>query len=153
MWELEYKVESQELMLLNCGAGEDSWESLGCKEIQPVHPKGIQSWLFIGMTDARWKSNTLATWFEELTHWKRCWGWERLKAGEGDDRRWDGGWHHWLDGHDFEQALGVGDGQGSLACCSLWDRKELDATERLNCYTYILVKQSLCCTEEINTAL
>ena len=153
MWELEYKVESQELMLLNCGAGEDSWESLGCKEIQPVHPKGIQSWLFFGRTDARWKSNTLATWCEELTHWKRCWGWERLKAREGDDRRWDGGWHHWLDGHDFEQALGVGDGQGSLACCSLWGRKELDTTERLNYYTYILVKQSLCCTEEINTTL
>ena len=64
---------------------------LDCKEIQPAHPKGNQSWLFTGRTDARWKSNTLATWCEELTHWKRCWCWERLKAGEqGDNRGWDG---------------------------------------------------------------
>ena len=65
---------------------------LDCKEIQPIHPKGIQSWIFIGRTDAwSWNSNTLATWCEELTHWKRPWCWERLKAGgEGDDRGWDG---------------------------------------------------------------
>ena len=62
-------------------------------------------------------SNTLPTWCEELTHWKRSWCWERLKAGgEGDNR----GWHHWLDGHEFEQGPGVGDGQGSLACFSPW---------------------------------
>ena len=126
---------------------------LDCKEIQPAHPKGNQSWLFTGRTDARWKSNTLATWCEELTHWKRCWCWERLKAGgEGDNRREDGGWHHWLDGHDFEQAPGVGDGQGTLACCSLWGHKESDTTERLNWYMYIPVNQSLRCTE-ITTAL
>ena len=65
---------------------------LDCKEIQPVHPKGDQSWVFIGRTDARsWNSNTLATWCEELTHLKRPWCWERLRAGgEGDDRGWDG---------------------------------------------------------------
>ena len=63
-----------------------------CKEIQPVHPKGNQSWIFIGSTEAEaGNSNTLATWWEELTHWKRPWCWERLKAGgEGDDRGWDG---------------------------------------------------------------
>ena len=58
--------------------------------------------------------------------------WERLKAGgEGDE---DGmvGQHHWLDGHEFEQALGIGDGQGTLACCSPWGLKESDTTERLN---------------------
>ena len=60
---------------------------LDCKEIQPVHPKGNQSWIFIGS----WNSNTLATWCEEPTHLKRPWCWERLKAGgEGDDRGWDG---------------------------------------------------------------
>ena len=64
-----------------------------------------------------WNSNTLATWCEELTHWKRSWCWERLKAGGEEDDR---GCHHWLDGHKFEQALGVGDGQGSPACCSPW---------------------------------
>ena len=65
---------------------------LDCKEIQPVHPKGDQSWVFIGRTEAEAETpNTLATWCEELTYWKRLWCWERLKAGgEGDDRGWDG---------------------------------------------------------------
>ena len=65
---------------------------LDCKEIQPVHPKGDQSWVFIGKDWCwRWSSNTLATWCKELTHWKRPWCWERLKAGgEGDNRGWDG---------------------------------------------------------------
>ena len=63
---------------------------LGCKEIQPVNPKGNQSWIFIGRTCWNWNSNTLATWCEELTPWKRRWCWETLKAGgEGDDRGWD----------------------------------------------------------------
>ena len=83
-------------MPLNCGGGD--WtpqrvvSPLDCKEIQPVHPKGNQSWIFIGRTDAEAEnSNTLATWYEELTHWKRPWCWERLKVGgEGDDRGWDG---------------------------------------------------------------
>ena len=62
-----------------------------CKEIQPVHPEGDQSWLFIGRTDAEAETNTLATWFEELTHLKRLLRWERLKAGgEGEDRGQDG---------------------------------------------------------------
>ena len=65
---------------------------LDCKEIQPVHPKGDQSWVFIGRTDWSWNSNTLATSCEELTHWKRPWCWEGLGAGgEQDDRGW-GGW-------------------------------------------------------------
>ena len=65
---------------------------LDCKEIQPVHSKGDQSWVFIGRTDAEApNSNTLATSCEELTYWKRPWCWERLRAGgEGDNRGWDG---------------------------------------------------------------
>ena len=65
---------------------------LGFKEIQPVHPKGNQSWIFIGGTDAEAKApNTLGTWCEKLTHLKRPWCWERLKVGgEGYDRGWDG---------------------------------------------------------------
>ena len=65
---------------------------LDCKEIQPVNPKGNQSWIFIGRTDAEAETPILlATWCEELTHWKRLWCWERLRAGgEGDDRGWDG---------------------------------------------------------------
>ena len=71
------KAECRSLMLLNCGAGEDSWESL-----VNIHWK---DWCW------SWNSNTLATWWEELTHWKRPWCWERLRAGgEGDDRGWDG---------------------------------------------------------------
>ena len=71
---------------------EKSLESpFDCKDIQPVHPKGNQSWIFIGRTWCwSWNSNTLATWCEELTHLKRPCCWERLKAeGEGDDRGWD----------------------------------------------------------------
>ena len=83
------KLSNEKLMLLNHSIGDDSWESvLDCKEIQPVHPKGDQSWLFIGRTDA--EASTLATWCEELTHWKRSWCWEGLGAGvEVDDRGWD----------------------------------------------------------------
>ena len=65
---------------------------LDCKETQPVHPKGNQSWLFIGKTDAEAETAILlATWWEELTHWKRPWCWEGLGAGGKDvDRGWDG---------------------------------------------------------------
>ena len=65
---------------------------LDCKETQPVYPKGNQSWMFTGRTDAEAETpNTLPTWWEELTHWKRPWCWERLKSREVDDRGW-GGW-------------------------------------------------------------
>ena len=91
MWELNYK-ESWALKnwCFWTVVLEKSLESpLDCKEIQPVHPKGDQSWVFTGRTDA--EANTLATWCKELTPWKRPWCWERLKAGgEGDDRGWDG---------------------------------------------------------------
>ena len=64
---------------------------LDCKEIQPVHPKRNQSWIFIRRTDVEAETNTLATWYKELIHWERLWCWERLKVGgEGDDRGWDG---------------------------------------------------------------
>ena len=80
-----------------------------------------------------WNSNTLATWCEELTHWKRPWCWKGLRAGgEGDDRGWEAGWHHWVDGHEFGWTPGVGDGQGGLASCNSWGRKESDTTERVN---------------------
>ena len=100
---------------------------LDCEEIQPGHPKGNSEWWW------SWSSNTLATWCEELTHWKRPWCFERLKAGgEGEHGGWDGWWHHRCDGHEFEQALEVGDGQGSLVGCNPWSHKESDTTEQLN---------------------
>ena len=76
-------------MLSNCGAGEDSWDSK-IKQIKPVNPKGNQPWILIGRTDAETQAPTLATWCEELTHWKRPWCWERLRAGEEGNRGWDG---------------------------------------------------------------
>ena len=106
--------------------------SLHCKEIKPVNPKGNQFWLFIGKTDAK-APLTLATWGKKLTHWKRPWCWARLKAGgEGDDRGWDG----WMASPTWWTSLSkfweLGDGQGSLVCCSPWGHKELDMTKLLN---------------------
>ena len=76
------------------------------------------------------KLNTLAIWCKELTHLKRPWCWERLKGEEkGTTEEEMVAWHHWLYGHAFEQAPGVGDGQGSLACWSPRGRKESDETE------------------------
>ena len=85
------------------------------KEINPgVHWK---DWCW------SWNSNTLATWCKELTHLKRLWCWERLRTGgEGDDRGWDGGWHHRLNGREFGQTQGV-NGQGCLACWGSWGRR------------------------------
>ena len=114
---------------------EKSLESpLYCKEIKPVNPKGDQSWIFIGRTDA--EAETPILWPPDAKNWLiwrdpdagKDWGWE--KEGTTEDEMV--GWHHRLNGHEFEQALGVGDGQGSLACCSPWGHKESDRTEQLN---------------------
>ena len=90
-WTIE-KAEAKELMLLNCGVGENSWESLGLQG-DPTSPSKRKSVLNTQWKDWcwNWNSSTLPTWCEELTHWKRPWCWERLRAvGEGDDRGWDG---------------------------------------------------------------
>ena len=78
------------------------------------------------------KLQYFATWCEELIHWKRSWCWERLKEEKGMIEDEMVGWPHWLNAHEFEQALGVADWQGGLACCSPWDFKESDTTEQLN---------------------
>ena len=94
MWELDYKESwAPKNWCFRTVVLEKTFEStLDCKEIQSVHPKGDRSWVFIGKTDAKAETlNTLATWWEELTHLKRPWCWEILRAGgEGDDRGWDG---------------------------------------------------------------
>ena len=92
MWDLDYKESwAPKNWCFWTVVLEKTLESpLDCKEIQPVHPQGNQSWIFIGRTDAEAETPTLATWYEELTHWKRSWCWERLKAGEVVDKRWDG---------------------------------------------------------------
>ena len=136
MWELDYK---------------ESWEPKnGCfgtvvlektlqshsdyKEIQPVPPKGNQSWTFTGRTDAEDKAPLL--WPPDAKNW--LFGkdpdagkdWRQEEKGTTEDGLV--GWHHQLDGHGFEQALGVGDGQGGLACCSPWGHKGSDMTEQPN---------------------
>ena len=128
------KLSAKELMLLNCGVGEDSWESLGHKEIQLVHSKGDQPWVFIGRNDA--KAETLVLWPPHVKSWLigkdsdagRDWGQEE-KGTTGDEMA---GWLHWLDGRESEWTPGVGDGQGGLACCNSWGCKQSDTTERLN---------------------
>ena len=107
---------------------------LDCKEIQPVHPKGNQSWIFIGRTDA--EAETPVLWPPNAKNWL-IWidpdaGKDRGQEEKGTTEDEMVGWHHWLNGHEFECTLGVGDGQGGLMCCSPWGHKELDTTERLN---------------------
>ena len=88
---LQRKLSTEELMLWTVVLVKTLESPLDWKEIQPVYPKGNQSWIFIGRTHAEAETNTLATWCEELTHWKRSCCWKRLKAvGKGDDRGWDG---------------------------------------------------------------
>ena len=107
---------------------------LDCKEIQPVHPEGDPSWVFIERTDVQAETPILWPTDEKSSlTWKRPWCWERLKVGgKGTTEDVMAGWHHWLDGHGFGWTPGVGDGQGGLACCSSSSRKESDMTERLN---------------------
>ena len=107
---------------------------LDSKEIKPVNPKGNQSWIFIGRTDAEaeapilWPSYGKSWLIGKDPDTGKDWSWE--EKGMTEDEMV--GWHHWLSGHEFEQALGVGDGQGSLVSCSPWRCKESDMTEWLN---------------------
>ena len=104
---------------------------LDCKEVQTVHPKGNQSWIFIGRTDAEAEIPTL--WPPNSMNWligkDPDTGKDRRQEEKGTTEGEIVGWHHCLDGHEFEQAPGVGDGQGSLVFCSPWGHKELDANE------------------------
>ena len=107
---------------------------LECKEIQPVHSKGDQSWVFIGRTDA--EAETPILWPPHAKSWLtgkdrdtgKDWGQEEKGIPEDEMV----GWHHRLNGHGFGWNPGVGDGQGGLECCDSWVHKELDRTERLN---------------------
>ena len=127
------KLSAEELMLLNCGVGEDSWESLGLQGDQPVHSEGDQPWVFFGRNDA--KAETLVLWPPDAKSWligkvfDAGRDWEQEKGTTEDEMA---GWHHWLNGRESEWTLGVGDGQGGLASCNSWGRKESETTERLN---------------------
>ena len=128
MWELDYKESwAQKNWCFWTMVLEKTLESPSdCEEIQPVHPKGDQSWLFIGRSDV--EAETPILWPPHAKSWfigkdsdaGRDWGQEEKVMTENKMA----GWHHRLDGHEFEQALEVGDGQGSMACCCPWVLKE-----------------------------
>ena len=107
---------------------------LDCNGIQPVHPKVDQSSVVIGRTDV--EAETPILWPPQVKSWLigkdpdagRDWGQEEKEMTEDEMV----GWHHWLDGHEFEWSPGVGDGQRGLVCCNSWGHKETDTTERLN---------------------
>ena len=136
MWELDYKESwAPENWCFGTVVLEKTLESpLDCKEIQPFHPKGDQSWVFIGRTDV--ETETPIFWPPDVKNWLI---WKDPYAGK-DWRQEEKGmtedeivrWYHQLNGHEFGWTLEVGDGQGGPAWCGSWGRKELDMTEWLN---------------------
>ena len=136
MWELDYK---ESWVLKNwcfwTVVLEKTLESpLDWKEIQPVHPKGDQSWVFIGRTDA--EAETPILWPPDVKNWLI---WTDPDAGKNWGQKEEGttedemvGWHHWLNGNGFGWTLGVGEGQGGLLCCRPWGLKESYMTEWLS---------------------
>ena len=130
-----WTIKKAELMLLNCGVGEDSWESLGLQG-DPTSPSWRKSVLNIHWKDWCWSWKTPILWPPDAKSWL-IWkdpeggkDWRQEEKGTTEDEMV--GWHHPLDGHDFKQVLGVGDGQGRLACCSPWGHEESDTTEWWN---------------------
>ena len=142
MWELDYKERwvPKNWCFWTVVLEKTPESSLDCKEIQPVHSKRDQSWVFNERTDA--KAETPVLWPPYVKSWLivkdsdagRDWGQE--EKGTTEDEM--AGWHQPLDGRESEWTPGVGDGQGGLACCDSWGRKELDTTEWLICSDLIL---------------
>ena len=136
MWELDYRENWVPKNWCFCTVVlEKTLESpLDCKEIQPVHPKGDQSCVFIGRTDVEaeipklWPPDTKSWLIGKDPDAGKDWGQEEKRSTEDEMV----GWHHQLNGHGFGWTLGVGDGQGSLACCGSWGHKDLDMTDWLN---------------------
>ena len=120
-----YNVYAKELMLLNLVLEKTLESPLNCKEIKPISPNGNQSWIFIECTDAGAETPILQP--PDTKNWHtgkdldagKDWRQEEKGMTEGEMV----GWHHWPNGLEFEQAPGVGDGQGSLECCSPWGRR------------------------------
>ena len=136
MWELDYKESRvQKNWCFWSVVLEKTLEGLlDCKEIQPVHPTGDQSWVFIGRTDVEAEMPIL--WPPDVKSWLigkypdagKDWGQEEMGTMEDEMV----GWYHRLNGHGFGWTLGIGDGQEGLACYASWGRKESDTTEWLN---------------------
>ena len=120
-------------MLLNCGVGEDSWESLVLQGDPTSPPKGNQSQVFIGRTDV--EAETPILWPPDAKSWLT---WKDPDAGKdwGQEKKMTEnemvGWHHQLNGHGLGKTPAPGDRQGGVACCSSWGHKESETTEQLN---------------------
>ena len=131
------RLRAKELMLLNCGVGEDSWESLGLQGDPGLIWISLEGFLgsldFFGKSDA--KAETPVLWPPHAKNWltgkdsDAGRDWRQKEKGTTEDEM--AGWHHWLDGHKYEWTPGVGDGQGGLECCDSWGCKESDMTEWL----------------------
>ena len=122
IWELQFRWLEKTLE-----------SSLGCKEIKPVNPKETQSWIFIGRANA--EAEVLILWLLDAKTWligKDPDAWQDWRQEKRMLEHEMVGWHHRFNGHDFKQAPGFGDGQGSLACCSPWGHKKSDMTDWLN---------------------
>ena len=136
MWELDYKESwaPKNWYFWTVVLDKTLESTLDCKEIQPVDPKGDQSWVFIGRTDVEaetpilWPPDVKSQLTGKDPDARKEWGQKEKGATEDEIV----GWHHWHSGHGFRWTLGVDDGQGGLACCISWGRKESDTTERLN---------------------
>ena len=136
MWELDHKASwvPKNWYLWTVMLEKTLESPLGSKEIKPVNPKGSQPWIFIGRTDTEDEAPIL--WAPDGKNWligkdpDAGKDWRQEQKGMTEDEMV--GWHHRLNGHEFEQAPGDGEGQGSLECYSLWGHKELDTTEWLN---------------------
>jgi len=151
MWELDYKESwVPKNWCFWTVVLEKTLESpLDCKEIQPVNPKGNQSWIYIGRTDA--KPEIPILWLPDVKNQligkepDAGKNWRQEKKDMTEDEMV--GWHHWLDGHGFEQTPGDSIANGSLACCSPWGLKESDTTEPLNWnwteYMYVFFIQGI----------
>ena len=124
MWELDYKESwmPKNWCFWTVVLEKTLESSLDCKEIQPVHSKGNQPWIFIPILWPPDAKNQLIGKAPDAGK-----DWRQEEKGMTEDEMV--GWHHQLDGHEFEQAPGVGDAQGSLTCCNPWGCKELDMTE------------------------
>ena len=134
-------------MLLNYGLVKILESPLDCTGIKPVNPKENQCWIFIGRTDA--EAEALILWPPDAKNWL-IWkdpdagkDWRQEKKGMTKDEMV--GWHPWLDGHEFEQALVVDDGQGSLVCCSPWGHKESDTTSDWTELDYDILSKTVPC--------
>ena len=135
-WELDHKVGwALKNWWFQTVVLEKTFESpLDCKEIKQVSPKGNQSWIFIGRTDAEaeaplfWPPDAKSQLIRKNPDAGQNWGQEEKGMTENETV----GWHHQLNGHESEQTPGDGEGQGSLVCCSPWGVKELDSIEWLN---------------------